>query len=375
MGNYNKIVIVGNANSTFTKGYIKNVLAEKRIPITLICETNKLFRDFYNEYGIKVIAIRENSKVERIPVIKTLNYLTQVGRCLKDENADLVIIHYAWPYLLRIYPMLKLKAKTILVYWGSDLLRASSRELKKAKKAVELADHIVVLTDEMKDIFLQQYGKELSRKLSLIDFGVSAFNEIDKIQNSNYDRSNLIGEGNAAKTTVTIGYNARPEQQHIEITKRLGNLSEEEKNRLVLIYPMTYPTGKEEYILEIKKLSEELGFKSVFLTDYMDEQGVAKLCVSTDIFIHAQTTDALSTSMIEQLYSGTVVLNGSWLHYSFLDKLGIKYKSFDFADLPSILSQLLKQPIQNNEYNKEKLKANCSWEKCNRLWNELFKAL
>lgn len=370
-----KIVVVGNANSTFTKGFIKYVLAEKNVPITLISENNDLFEDVYKDNNVNVIAVREKSKVERIPILKTLNYLFQVCRNLRKEKADLIIVHYAWPYLLQVFPLLHLKARTVITYWGSDLFRATKKELERAEKAIKIADCIVVLTDEMKEVFIRQYGKNFESKLALIDFGVSAFESIDRVEQSQFKKADFIGKSNEGKVTITIGYNARAEQQHELVVRSLATLSQNEKNKVLLLYPMTYPNGKERYVNYIKELSEKLGFQCKVITDYMGEEEIAKLCVSTDVFIHAQTTDALSTSMLEYLYSGAVVLNGCWLHYNFLDELGVKYQQFDFTTLLPGVEKIIKGEITRNKKNKHCLRNNCSWDVCSEKWNRLIDKL
>lgn len=378
MQNIKTILLVANANSTFTKGFINYVLDTKYdSDITLITERNDLFIDFYDEHNINVVAIRKKNIIEKIPVIRTVNYLFQVALLIKKSKADLLLIHYAWHYLLWIISFIRISPKLVITYWGSDLFRASHKQLMLAKKTVEKADGIIVLTEEMKSMFCEKYENIPPEKVNIIDFGVSAFDTIDNLENEGFEKRDVLGNNYVSnQVVITIGYNARKEQQHQFIIEALSKLEKKYLNRLFFVLPMTYPSGNDNYIQDMEEVLRKYNLSYAIITDYMNEEMISKLCLSTDIFVHAQTTDSLSTSMIEQLYSGSMVINGSWLHYKFLEDLFVEYESFSSEDdLCRLVSLILEKNSLVNTNNKAKLKDKCGWDQCANKWARLIEKI
>lgn len=376
MSNISRIVLIGNANSTFIKGYIKYVLIKFNCSITLITETNTLFKDFYLQYGVNVIVIRDDSIIEKIKGLRTVRYILKVCKTLRNVKCDLIIVHSAWCYLLYVLPYLELQSKLVLTFWGSDLLRTPKKRLLLAKKAIMISDRIVVLTKEMYVAFLKIFGQEFSNKIEIIDFGVSVFDIIDSIENSNFSKKEFLGVECEKGLVITVGYNASEQQQHIKVTKELSKIDKNIKKNIFILYPMTYPEVRNHYREEVAQVAHNNCFKFLILKDYLDEFNIAKLCCVTDIFIHAQTTDALSTSMLEQIYSGSIVLNGQWLKYDFLDQIGVKFERFKMNELADMVEDIItKEHAVDKVHNKKVLKENCSWDKCFLLWKKLFDSL
>ena len=104
---------------------------------------------------------------------------------------------------------------------------------------------------------------------------------------------------------------------------------------------------------------------------------MSKLRKTTDIFILAQTTDALSNSMLESLYAGAIVINASWLRYSSLKNEGVYYLTFDSFDrMNRVLVNILNNYDQEKEnclINKEKIAKISSWYYLRDNWKNLYK--
>ena len=96
----------------------------------------------------------------------------------------------------------------------------------------------------------------------------------------------------------------------------------------------------------------------------------------TDVMIHVQTTDQLSSTMMAHLYNGNVVLAGSWLPYSDIKKKGIKLYDVDgFEDLGSKLQDVVENISEYKntcEANKQKVYEFSSWEYCIRDWYNIY---
>ena len=103
---------------------------------------------------------------------------------------------------------------------------------------------------------------------------------------------------------------------------------------------------------------------------------IAVLRRATDIFIQAQITDALSGTIREVLYSGTILINPSWIKYREFDKIGIEYLQYDnIDDIADIVVRVLDGTYTvDTKKNKEKIYNSFSWkaviDKWQRIYNE-----
>ncbi len=108
----------------------------------------------------------------------------------------------------------------------------------------------------------------------------------------------------------------------------------------------------------------------------MYEEQVSKLRVITDVFINPQVSDALSNAMLESLYTGALVLNGSWLKYSILDESGIVYYKYDSIEaLGKALCSIIdcyESKKKETLFNKKKVYEISSWEYLRKKWLQLY---
>ena len=173
---------------------------------------------------------------------------------------------------------------------------------------------------------------------------------------------------------VTAGYNARPEQQHLMMLRAIAALAPKLKQMLHIVLPMTYGAGAEA-IAEVREVLTSIGCSSTVLTKFMDEEDQARLAVATDVFINAQTTDALSASLQEFIYGGAEVLNGAWLDYSELLEAGVVMHTFsDLEDLTVLLGSVVEGFVRDRGMDGANRVAmrNRSWAGVARIWGALY---
>ena len=92
--------------------------------------------------------------------------------------------------------------------------------------------------------------------------------------------------------------------------------------------------------------AQALGCQTVIMREFMNDEQCARLRLASDAFIHAITTDALSSTMLDYLYAGTCVIAGSWLPYPQLDEKGIQLHRFDdFDQLPALIEKAVRGEI------------------------------
>ena len=311
-------------------------------------------------------------------IIKAIDFKHNLKALVSQHKKyDAILILWVFPQnMLAIDSYKKLSNNIILVPLGSDVLRISRLARFALKSFYQNADYIV-----LPPAGFQQTVKQLfhitDSKIVTLDFGSD---QIDTILNSEISRLEAKQElGIEKKYVITIGYNAVKAQNHLMILDQLAQVKEQLPENLFLILPMTYPKSPEieEYIKSVKIYLNNLNFKYRIFEDYLDEQQLILLRKCSDIFIHAQTTDANCATIFEYLLSDCTILNGSWLHYPELEKDNMPYFTFNsIKDLGSCLIEAIKNPEQHKpSYRLINDMAKKGWNYQIKLWIEFLNSL
>jgi glycosyltransferase involved in cell wall biosynthesis len=291
----------------------------------------------------------------------------------------MIQVHYVDISAVMLCYMLHKKnkqARIVWSYWGSDLYRNNSVALHLIKKFQPIVSCYTFCSSSLINKFVSIYGEHGS--MQYVDFGVTAYDEIDSEQEkTDYKKKNKKIFGfPEEKYVVALGYNGGENQQHIKMIHSFRDLDEEIKDKIHLFLHFAYGISNDNYIREVTDEVKKSGCTYTINCDFMDCHEIAKLRTSVDVFVHAQTTDALSSSMLEYIYSGVIVLNASWLVYPDLDTRGIDYIKFDdFEQLTSRITELI-QNIEtykkHTNENKSALYKMNSWNAVKERW---YKAL
>lgn len=297
-----------------------------------------------------------------------VKYLKNKYRNLMDAIVQIQYVDYRF---LRIIPFLKKVAKkVILTYWGSDLLR--NPKVERMNRLFNIASTITFETEEMAQIFNNRTKCRYVSKIKYVNFGSVVIDNIDLINEfdiSQFKKKYCIEED---KLNVVIGYNRDFNQQHLEIIKALKS-SAIDFGKINIIIPWTYGVDDKDYRKKIEKELDLLTY--VFIEDYLTDKETACLRKISNILLQLQTTDCLSSSMIENLYAENEVITGSWLPYGELERKGVVFdKVSKVIDVGDTLSNLLERG--SNSYfrkkNKEILYDMLSWDKNINGWIELY---
>lgn len=372
------VLISGDGDSIFIKGYIENVLLERNINIILITDDlkNTSWIEFYKTNNIEII----NKKIKipvlkKIPILRGLiNQILLIMKLREKGPFSAVHVHFVSKSKCFFLPYIrKVTNNIVLTYWGSDLLRRTDKEIRNMRKYVDLADKITFSTQKLKSKFESVFGEEFCNKLSIVKFGSDNFDAIEKVElNESEEKSKKIIGFPDDKIVIVCGYNRNKKQQQLEILRQISMLNDAIIEKLCIVYPMTYGPKDIQYEKQIEELSSTLKCETIFLFDYLFAEDIARMCRSTDIFIHAQITDAFSATVQEFLYSGAILINGGWLDYSEFDSNNINYVKFDrFEQLNIILEDVIEnlQDIKNNvNKNRNIIKELSSWEANRSKW-------
>jgi len=318
--------------------------------------------------------------IKHIPLLRAMEDIVQNKKNLKEYgSADLIHVHYASRLNIFLLPFFKKSGtRTIVTYWGSDLLRRGKRYVKSLRPFLAYADIITFNSMELIALFNQMFRNKFAGKIVNVKFGISMFEYI----NENEDQESIRDAKEKIhlpqdKIIVVCGHTRAKEHRQLEVLKQIQTMDQSLLQGLCIVFPMTYGSADEKYEQELEALSKKLPCPVHFYREYMSEEDIARLRRVTDIFIHAQKTDAFSATLQEFLYAGSLVLNGSWLKYPDLRTAGIEYFEFDdIRDIPAKLQTVILQfeALKNAmKANRKKIHQLSAWETVADEWLKLYK--
>ena len=383
-----KYLVIGDAGSIFIKQYIEYVLLDPSNEIVLLREglLNPNYEEFYQKNGVKVESLWQKKWrfLQNIPRIRSMVGVPLWCRYIKRKYGEFDCIHIHGVSRSRGDMALQLRKickRMVVTVWGDELFRYGERTLARFEKYYAIADGITVATKKMYKDFLTVYGEGYRDRLTVNKFAIGLFDRIDVVrrEESREEICRSFGIKHPEKRTVLVGHNGRPAQRHIEITKALSALPKKYVEEITLVYTMTYGVAGESYLEEMIAESKKIGCDVVVLREFMDENTTARLRSICDILLHAQLTDAFSASIQESLYSGSIVVNGSWLPYEELPdyrKCMVLYD--DVSELPVKLAEILDHLEEYREKfaaNQSILRSLSSREVTTKQWRETLKGI
>ncbi len=243
------------------------------------------------------------------------------------KRDDIVDIQWCGHYYSKYIDYIKQReVKIIATLFGSDLYRSSENEKKIQKKIFEVAD-IIVMGINMQEEF-ELFFKGFEHKYEFNQYGSKRLDLIEDLKTKN--NKNIIRQKygiNKEKIVVTIGYNAKIEQQHLIFLKEIEQLDINMKNKLHLLFPLTY--GKKDssiYYNQLKSKIKNIGIDYICLEERLSDEGISETKIISDITVNLQTTDALASSIKEAIVADDILLVGDWLPYGIYEDLGIFFE-------------------------------------------------
>lgn len=277
------------------------------------------------------------------------------------EKYDVFHFHYPTQEFIAPLDYIGNRKKTIFTIWGSDLLQESGVEnYKRQYEAFNCADYITINTSEMKEIFLSKFGRQFSPKIRQAYFILNEeqFKEIDS-NNNNETLSKFKKKHNIPfdKRIITIGYSASAKQRHLEILNVLSQLDNNIKNKIHVVIPLTYGLQFEtgEYLEKIRSVCNNADYTTTVLTEYMTGMELIEFTVASEIKLNLRESDSMNAALIESLIAGNIVVNGAWLPYGKLRRLGVYCHEIETFEE---LKQLIPELVNNFEIEKRKTSKN-----------------
>lgn len=361
-----KILIVGNARSQHLINLalkVKKYRAE--IQLDIFDVSSNLSEVKNNPYN-QVFYCNKSfpSIVYKLPflggVIRRSIDLKRAVRKIKGKY-DLVNVHYVTLDAYFLWTELVKKSKTIMLSpWGSDVYRFRKSFFKKIKSVYDRCNYVSAPKIKFREDIIETFSVD-GQKIVNLGFGSSVIDNIllhkevsreeakDKLQLKN----NFV---------ITCGYNASNLQNHIQIINAIDQIRNQLDKNLFLILPMTYG-GTKEYIQQVESYLSERKIPHRILKDFLSDDKMVYLRKCSDVFIHAQPTDAFSGSVQEYLLTDTKVINGKWTRYPDFEKFGIPYFLFNsFEELAKVI-------VDANHQKESLVSSKLKDFICEQAWN------
>ncbi len=273
------------------------------------------------------------------------------------------------------------KGKKIIVsFWGSDLSKNDAQyNYHIQQKAFEKADVITMGTIEMQEIFLAKFGRHLKYKTRVALVGCDA-KTLEKIES--LDKNEIINKFrdefkvSKEKFIISIGNCARVSENHDKILAELSKLETSVKDKLALILLLGYDRRDPEHLEKINKYVEAIGIQTIKNETFLLAEENAKLRIVADITIRMQEHDALSVTLLENLYAGSIPITASWLHYETIRRNGGFYIDIDsFGMLPAKIKEVIDNFERYKSFcanNKNAVKKIISVENLAIQWGQIY---
>ncbi len=327
----------------------------------VIIEAADIFHGYFiDQNGIKHDLVKLNGIFRRIYLKLFRKKITK--RIVKDF--DILDIHFVEPLYTKY--LLKVENKIICTLFGSDLFRTSARQKADQYPLFQKADRIV-LSKNMVPYFLEHFSDVNHEKFLFNQYGSKRLDLIAKVERKKLKKPYF----------VCCGYNEKREQQHMQLIDELLKLSEDQKQKMHFLFPMTYGDDFQNRVAVKNKLLNS-GLNYTIYENRLNDQEIADLRLKSCITINTQTTDALASSIKEAMVAGNVMLIGEWLPYDIYQEMGVYYKQINFNNLTKILQATIddiENEYQKSSKNTPIIMNFASWDKLAENWVSGYKEL
>lgn len=377
----NRILIIGDANHQFITNYAFWLKRELGVDTTIDILSNSPIKNSSLRFFDNSFQIDFNSSCYKlfskiIGVRRIYRFLLYRKLIISLKKYHFIHFHFIDVdsfYLTNIFKK-RHSSKIILSIWGSDLYKLKKRNENHFIQLINEAN-IITFTNEKSSEYFKAKFNWTKDNIRICRFGLAPLENLKRLNLSKSEcKRNLGIEDN--KIIITVGYNLSPAQQHLKI---LEQFEKEDlkllKDRVVLIFPVTYG-GSLKYKEELFKKIKELPFKYYIFDSFLSDEEIALIRKASDIMIQLQETDQFSGSMQEYLFTGNIVITGSWLPYGTLKEEGVWF--IEINELNELVHVVPEQVNLYNDFFAEKLRNSqaiaklSSWKKNILDWVDLY---
>lgn len=373
-------------------GHIKDIINHLKVKnplvdISLLTDKPYEYDNILSDYEIKIYHY-DVCPVDHIKIRRLRFYIIRHRQCkffsrfCKNKKYDIINVHFPNRYMSYVIDSLRAMSNNIVISpWGSDLLRRDKIALDQLAIFYRKSDYITISPNSCSpigNIILQDFKIDPKKCVGsfwgsdIVDYALTKGKTIS--QEESKRRFGLEG-----KYVITCGYNSVKEQRHQAIIEAIGQVKSQLPDNLVLLFPMTY--GDISYIHKyIETLNDECrkrNLEAVFISEHLSVEDLFKLRMSTDIFIHVQTTDAGARSVHEYIICDKKIVNGSWMGYKNLEvfKPLFYYPVDNMDDLGKVIVKAYQSPKINIPQEVFDIVNSRSWDNKITQMNNFFMSI
>jgi len=319
---------------------------------------------YYNQNGVTEYLIPTWIKGFARKVYKKLNRKRIIKKYI--NNDQIVDIQWCGHYYSAYMGEIKANSKKVYAtLYGSEFYRSTQVRHKIQRKIFDLADYIV-LGPNMDNDFTQVFPG-LEKKYLFTQYGSKRLDKIGNFPVEKERKGIRLKYGiSESEIVITVGYNSKPEQQHLVMLNCLRRLDNELKDKIILVFPLTYGVKKtDEYFQKLLREIQGSDFRSLIFQERLSDEELIETKIISDITVNFQTTDALSSSIKEAFAAKNIVVVGDWLPYEIYENLGIFFYRTSIENALNTLSLVLNNLDENKKAlssNQEKVLAFASWD-------------
>jgi hypothetical protein len=335
-----------------------------------VIELKSLFTNVYfNKYPSGLFA--------RLPKLRFFQYIWGLRKLSGGlPHYDIAHINFHHYYYAFFTPIIRKKAdKLYITFFGSDFNQSKRYKHLSNKKSIALADYIFATNPTFLDRISKKYNLiKTKKKTGILIFIHESFEKFAKYASKQSKQLNKL-EWSAHNKIIACGYNGATITRHEEIIKVLLDIKQNLTD-FRIVFPMTYGNMATVNHQRVQSLLLNSGLNYMLLKDYLKVEKIMSLRLASDIFIHIQSMDQMSASMMEHLAAGSVVITGKWLPYELFEDLGVYFIRIDKVEN---LKEALLDVINNLDIYLERCTKNraiilnlMSWEKNKWSWYEAY---
>lgn len=377
-----EVLLVGQADSIFFEHYTKTI-KKFRPDINFDVFSIDAINGKYDLSSCEQIYINKwvCSRIKDIRVLRTIlqPFITwfSLYRFLKLTKKKYDIIHFKWliPGVILFPRILKRFTKKIIAtFWGSEI---ESQKILYSKSL-----YIISLRNFLnKSDIVASIKEELNTKTKFINarYGSSIIDEIQKLSNSETKQlsKKKIGIPEEA-TTISIGYSGKTLHQHLLVIEELFKSKEfiRLKESFHFILPFSYGCTSEYSQVVENRLKLYTNKYTIIKPKKYSDFEIARLRNATDIMIQLSKSDALSASIIESFFTGSIIISGKWLPYKIFREANLHFYELD--DINQELPELILKLSKNIETELELCRNNktkwdyASWDSVAPNWINIY---
>jgi hypothetical protein len=288
-----------------------------------VIELKSLFTNVYfNKYPTGLVG--------RLPKLRFFQYiwgLRKLAGCL--PHYDVAHINFHHYYYAFFSPIIRKKADRLFVtFFGSDFNEVTWYKHLGNKKTIALADHVFAINPSFLSIISKKYDLNITKKKTeVLFFYMENLNSFEHYASTQSRQLARLDWGGNSKI-MTCGYNGSTIARHEEMIKVLVDIKKKLTDYCI-VFPMTYGQNVNVNCHKVKSLLLDSGLNYQVLEEYLPIEKLLSLRLATDIFVHIQSRDQMSSSMLEHLAAGSVVITGKWLPYESLKGIGVYFIQID----------------------------------------------